>query len=812
MGEDARQNGTRSLSNAALYHVASKAKDRTPSCLCKVNAQHWSVEALDKKGDNVYTWPSMKIVEGGLPEDKAWRSLVVLAPDESPGVTWQIGLQLAAANDGDVLAVVIIPATTEDLQQQARETLSQARHAAEADDPVYTAILESKSPRKAVQELINQADIDLALTSAEGQSRYNLDKLPCAVASVRGEAYAHEEGVEPENLPSLIDWRPKRILVPTSGGPNSVHALSFLLPMTDRGTEVTALYIAPERLGPNEEALGRSRLRQTLHLVDAEGRIKSKLITCDNVISGIVDEAVDHDLVMIGASRESSLDKALFGNIPAAVVRQSKKPVMVVHEPAGRFGNLFRDVSWALRDVAPRLSLRERTESYVRIRRGARPDTDFFVLIGLSAAIAALGLLLDSAAVVIGAMLVAPLMSPIAGTGLAIVLGDTRFLRLSLGAVARGSVLGLVMGLLIGFLPINEPLTNEVLSRTQPTLLDLGVALASGMAVAYALCRTEATAALPGVAIAAALVPPLSSAGIAFSNGFFRGGVGAMLLYTTNLIAISSASALVFLMLGFRPQQAQKERRAAQLRSVRLALVFLLAITGVLAVTTYRLAQESTIRAHIRELAEEGTNDLANATLSEIEVGNLNDPILQLDLTVRSPREVPHSAVVELQRYIATDLQREVALNLEVLRITELDPFVPPTLTPTPTPTDTPTPGPTLTLTPSPSPTPTNTPTPTSTPTPQPTQTPTPTDTPLPTATPTATPTPPLAEVTYPYGLNLRADPSITAELLGLLEQGTVVILLDTREEAEEGVWQHVQVDGQQGWVLSTYLNPRETP
>jgi len=581
-----------------------------------------------------------------------------------------------------------------------------------------------------------------------------------------------------------------------------------LLPMTHHGTEVTALYIAPDRLGPNEEALGRSRLRQTLSLIDAETQITSKLISCDSVISGIVDEAVNHDLVMIGASRESSLDKALFGNIPAAVVRQSKKPVMVVHEPAGRFGNLFRDLSWALRDVVPRLSLRERTESYVRIRRGARPDTDFFVLIALSAAIAAFGLLANSAAVVIGAMLVAPLMSPIAGTGLAIVLGDTRFLRLTLGAVVRGSALALLMGLLIGLLPLNDPLTDQVLSRTQPTLLDLGVALASGMAVAYALCRTEATAALPGVAIAAALVPPLGSAGIALSNGQLRGGVGALLLFLTNYVAISSAAALVFLLLGFRPQQAQKERRAAQLRSVRIALILLLAITSILAVTTYRLAQESGIEVRIRELAKEGVTQFAGANLSEIDVGNLNDPVLELNLTVRSSHDVAHGSVVELQRFIATELQREIALNLEVLRTTELDPFLPPTLTPTPTSTNTATPGPTLTPTPLPSDTATATPEPTNTPTltPPPTNTPTPTSSPTPTDTPSPTPTPRLGVVSYPYGLNMRAEPSSTADFVRWIEAGTVVTLLEEQFDGREGVWQMIELDNQTGWVLFDFL------
>jgi len=336
-----------------------------------------------------------------------------------------------------------------------------------------------------------------------------------------------------------------------------------------------------------------------------------------------------------------------------------------------------------MQGVIPRLNLQERTSSYVRIRRDARPDTDFFVLIGLSAGIAALGLLANSGAVVIGAMLVAPLMSPLAGIGLAMVLGDARFLRLALGAVLRGAILVLFVALLVGLIPLSDPFTDQVSSRTQPTLLDLGVAILSGMAVAYALCKSEATAALPGVAIAAALVPPLAAAGISFSSGYFSEGFGALLLFVTNLTAISVAAALVFLVLGFRPMLSQKERRSTQIRSARLAIMLLIVVTVILAVTTYTLANESATESRIRELAESGVEQFTTGEFSELTVGELNEDVLELGLVVLSTETIPHSAVVDLQEYIATELQREVALSLIVIPTTVLDPFVPPVSSPT---------------------------------------------------------------------------------------------------------------------------------
>ncbi len=515
----------------------------------------------------------------------------------------------------------------------------------------------------------------------------------------------------------------------------------------------------------------------------------------------------NYDIVIIGASQESTLDKTLFGNIPDAVVRQSHKPVLIVREPAGTIGSIFRNLSWKIQPI--RLTISQRTQSYVRIRRDARPDLDFYVLIALSSAIAALGLLADSAAVVIGAMLVAPLMSPIAGTGLAMVLGDTRFLRLTLGAIVRGMILALLMGFLVGLVPLRDPMTSEILARTQPTLLDVGVALLSGMAVAYALCRLEVSAALPGVAIAAALVPPLATAGISLANGFFREFGGALLLFLTNFVAISSASAFVFLILGFSPVSAQKERRAVRSRSARVALVFLIVITSIVGITTYRLAQTNTAKARIRQITENGVTDIVDAQLMEIDIGELSAEILQLDLVVRTGSSVPHSKVVELQEYIATELQREIAMTLTVIPTTQLDPFTPPTLTPTPTSTNTPTPGPTATLTATSEPSYTPTQEASATPTATMIASPTLTLTPMPThtSTPTPTPTPPLATVNYVYGLNLRAEPSTNSALLAYLAPGTEVTMLFGQEQNGEGNWHQVQADSLIGWVLLDYLD-----
>ena len=791
----------------------------------------------------------MKILEGQIPHEQIWRALVLLDPGQDPGFIWQFGREVAHANGGEVLAVVIVPsAPDEHMLTVARRTLAEAAGRVTAAETVHTALIGAEDHRQTVASIIQKANIDLLLSEV----RPNLppmEYIPCAVGVLRGGTYSqlnaanNGEAVEVgQELPVPVagaidvadpagattanhDTPPSpyalgqigHILAPTSAGPNSAHALTFALPLTPQ-TRLTALYVVPSHMGANEEALGRARLQQLAKFIDAGDRLDRKLIHADSVTKGIIDEACGpYDLVMIGASRESPFDRALFGDVVGSVVRESQTPVLVVREPNNRFGEVARGVAWRLQGFLPRLQQAERTQVYVRVRRSARPDADFFILITLSAMIAALGLLLNSGAVVIGAMLVAPLMSPMVGVGMATVLGDTRFLRLSLGAVLRGMLLAIAVGALSGLLRLNEPLTAELLARTQPNLLDLGVALFAGLAGAYALTNSDAAAALPGVAISAALVPPLATAGIALSTGHFTESLGALLLFTANFVAIVFASVLVFLTRGFRPTPAQKARQAVRLRTVRVAMVMLVVVTVLLSAFTFRLTQQAALINRIQNVAGATLTEVTGADLVDLQIMNLNDNSLplELDIVAQSTRTIPFNQVKDLQNAIAVELQpdlapgREVQLVLTVILVTRLDPVVPPTATPTPTSTETPTPGPTPTVTDTP--TPTNAPTNTATAvveteTPAVTETLPPTETPLPTETPT--PAPPQAVVLSPYGLNLRAEPSQAAQVLAVIPEGAVVLLLPDRETINNTIWQQVEYEGQVGWVLADLLSP----
>jgi len=180
----------------------------------------------------------------------------------------------------------------------------------------------------------------------------------------------------------------------------------------------------------------------------------------------------------------------------------------------------------------------------------------FFTLMTFASVIAAMGVIAESTAVVIGAMLIAPLLTPLMGMAMSLVMGwPTRLGRSALVA-AGGIVLAVGLGVLLGLIvPASiDPATNgEIASRATPTTIDLIIALAAGAAGAYGLSRPDVSDSLPGVAVAIALVPPLSAAGVSYSHAAWDQGNGALVLFVTNAIAILIMGGVTFVVTGVTP-------------------------------------------------------------------------------------------------------------------------------------------------------------------------------------------------------------------------------------------------------------------
>lgn len=242
------------------------------------------------------------------------------------------------------------------------------------------------------------------------------------------------------------------------------------------------------------------------------------------------------------------------------------------------------------------------------------------VLMVLSGTIASLGLISNSAAVVIGAMLVAPLMTPILGFAASLVQGVVPGMARSALFVGLGVVVALLTGYAMSAITAGElsrgNLPGQLLDRTAPNLLDLGVAVAAGAAGGYVLVRKEASSALPGVGIAVALVPPLASLGIFYELGEVDKASQAALLFATNLAAIVFAAAGVLILAGFVPQWGRHSRG----RGLAVRMVF--AAVGV-ALVAVPLTVQTT-----RVVADQG---LASDVSAAIKSWDPTVDVIQLD-------------------------------------------------------------------------------------------------------------------------------------------------------------------------------------
>lgn len=177
------------------------------------------------------------------------------------------------------------------------------------------------------------------------------------------------------------------------------------------------------------------------------------------------------------------------------------------------------------------------------------PDFDFFFLIVLSILMATFGMLVDSASIVIGSMLIAPILSPILSISLGLVMADGKLFYRSLYTVAKASLIGIISSAAATFLfqgVAAGGLTSEIMSRTEPSLLYFMVAVVAGFAVSYTLVKPDLSATLPGIAVAVALIPPLSVVGIGVAKLAPQVVTGSFVLYLLNVGGIVLASVISF--------------------------------------------------------------------------------------------------------------------------------------------------------------------------------------------------------------------------------------------------------------------------
>lgn len=288
-------------------------------------------------------------------------------------------------------------------------------------------------------------------------------------------------------------------------------------------------------------------------------------------------------------------------------------------------------------------------ELFSLLRQNAQTSSTYLVLMALSTMIATFGLFGDSAPVVIGAMILAPLMGPIISLAMGALRQDGPLIKNSLITIFWGIILGLIFSIIITWITPLEVLNDQITARIRPNLLDLGIAVASGIAGAYAYSKEEINKTLAGVAISVALVPPLAVAGIGIGWMDWSVFGGAMLLLGTNLAGIVMAASLTFLMLGFSPFRLAK-------RGLLISLGILLSIALPLGLSFNKMVEENTI---IQDLAGK---EIPHGLLRQVKVVQMQP--LKLSVTILSEKALDEQDFKEIREEIEEKIGRKISLEL----------------------------------------------------------------------------------------------------------------------------------------------------
>lgn len=294
---------------------------------------------------------------------------------------------------------------------------------------------------------------------------------------------------------------------------------------------------------------------------------------------------------------------------------------------------------------------------------------DFIALLTASTVIATFGLFQSSAAVIIGAMIIAPLMRPLVGLALALLTADMLLLRRSSLTLACGTVVGASIAGGLALLLQQIELTPEILARTKPNLLDLGIAFFAGAIGAYCQTKKNLADSLAGVAIAVALVPPLSVVGFGLALGQKELWQGASLLYLTNLVGITIAGSLVFFVMGYAPLKVAKQ--GLIISSAALALLVV-----PLGFAMNDIILENRLRAEIKQILKEKTYTFRDVNLRELELKRYRTPLL-VRATVLTDQQITSNQVRLVQDLLIRELKLPLELKLRVVPLTEISAIEP---------------------------------------------------------------------------------------------------------------------------------------
>ena len=493
--------------------------------------------------------------------------LLVVVPRKSKGQpTWKEirPPEGTSENESAILSSVLDQVAQTD---PSRNAVPFDPESAEALPPLEIKIKEisAQDPESAFADCMLDLDLRLLIVPAheptkspEEQDKWIyrlLVEAPCETMVIRG-AFPTDGSLS--------------VVVATEGGSDTDIALDRAKQLATKfGGELSVLYVRPD-----DDKFAMHVARYQLERLDKNVRVSlaelpKTIALQENIRSAIKKHCASHqpNLVLIGTRNLKKIKDLLrpwdSGDSTSGTA------VATIRDGVPFSSRLLNEVRLWVRSRVPQMKREQRVKLVDGLNSSSSFNFDFVALIVLSTMIAALGLVQNSGAVVIGAMLVAPLMTPLVGIGFSLVQGNERLVRISLRSVIYGFAVAFAVGVMLGLMIqfaywIGLPVTpldtgNEQLqARGHPNLLDWFIAFASGIAAAYAIGRPNLISALPGVAIAAALVPPIATSGLAMSMLKLDHSFFALLLFFANIVAIALGTAVTFWAAGVDSRASAK--------------------------------------------------------------------------------------------------------------------------------------------------------------------------------------------------------------------------------------------------------------
>ncbi len=635
------------------------------------------------EADRMLTWAAMLAYSAGLKLD------VVVVSQSDGAAEWtdiDLDSEDRTAELFDELRRVLKPDVPPDVSEQEsdvseQETASVDPAANQQNDSSWTVAgqrlmfpsvkrLRGSEPEKALLKRAAEKETQLLIIELDVAARGSgkawqgilLQQAECETIELR--------------VPGSSKATGTTILVPYTSEKDPVSALRRANRLAESSDgKVILLNVEPPLDAALDDDIGQLSVDRVIRR--AIGRrpehIQPQVVTAANINQGIESFLAQNkvDLVLLGIQRRKAVRERYLRGASRELFTGPEAPAFALVRSASPIAERSREaIERFARRLIPQMDRHGRVQLYDEIHRNSQWNADFVAMICLSTLIAALGLICDQGAVVIGAMLVAPLMTPLTAAGLAVVQSNYTLFAAAMRSVVYGFILACALSWLVGIAVTTEQheMTHEIMLRTAPRPVDFAVAFVSGVAAAYALSRDDKlSAALPGVAIAAALVPPIAAAGICLANGYFRWSGGALLLFLTNILAIILGAACCLWMVGVRDA---REQRTIKVWSRYLMGLLLIASVVVTWIVAHRAAESRrqgvrTLTRHVEEKLEQWPNGVSLVDLSVSPSDRR-----ELNVVVDSPSKDVGSLAEEIRVMANQQFQSEnMTVKLRIRRV-----------------------------------------------------------------------------------------------------------------------------------------------